>query len=68
MYTNISIFLQRQSVQLKMGTANLHQPCDIMVDQLRTIDNKRLTKKIGILPDDLIEKVKDNIQIILDIE
>ena len=51
-----------------MGTANLHQPCDIMVDQLRTIDNKRLTKKIGILPDDLIEKVKDNIQIILDIE
>jgi mRNA interferase MazF len=39
-----------------------------MVDQLRAIDNKRLTKKIGILPDDLIEKVKANIQIILDIE
>lgn len=55
-------------VHLKKGTANLHQPCDIMVDQLRAIDNKRLTKKIGILPDDLIEKVKDNIQIILDIE
>jgi mRNA interferase MazF len=55
-------------VHLKKGTANLHQPCDIMVDQLRAIENKRPTKKIGILPDDLIEKVKDNIQIILDIE
>lgn len=55
-------------VHLKKGTANLNQACDIMIDQIRAIDNKRLTKRIGILPDDLIEIVKDNIQIVLDLE
>ena len=53
---------------LKKGTSNLHQPCDIMIDQIRAIDNKRLTKRIGILPDNLIVIVKENIQIVLDIE
>ncbi|MCF8225393.1 MAG: type II toxin-antitoxin system PemK/MazF family toxin [Bacteroidales bacterium] len=55
-------------VHLKKDTANLHQPCDIMIEQIRAIDNKRLTKRVGILPDDLMEIVKDNIQIVLDIE
>ena len=55
-------------VHLKKGTANVHQPCDIMIDQIRAIDNKRLTRRIGSLPDDLIEIVKGNIQIVLDLE
>lgn len=55
-------------MHLKKGTANLRQPCDIMIDQIRAIDNKRLTKRIGILPDDLIDKVKENIMIVLDLE
>jgi len=46
----------------------MRHPCDIMIDQIRAIDNKRLTKKIGVLPAELIEKVKENIQIILDLE
>jgi mRNA interferase MazF len=48
--------------------ANLHEDCDIMVDQIRAIDNKRLIKKVGILPTDLVEKVKGNITILLDLE
>jgi len=55
-------------VHLKKGTANLQQACDIMIDQIRAIDNKRLTRKIGVLPEGLIEKVKENIQIVLDLE
>jgi len=55
-------------VHLKKGTANLNQACDIMIDQLRAIDNKRLTKKIGILPEDIRMLVTENIQIVLDIE
>ena len=55
-------------VHLKEGTANMHQACDIMIDQIRAIDNTRLTEKIGVLPAELIEKVKENIQIILDLE
>lgn len=55
-------------VHLKKGMANLHEDCDIMVDQIRAIDNKRLIKKVGILPTDLVEKVKGNITILLDLE
>ncbi|MFD2036522.1 type II toxin-antitoxin system PemK/MazF family toxin [Belliella marina] len=55
-------------VHLKKGVANLHQPCDIMIDQIRAIDNKRLIKRVGILPVELIELVKENIKIVLDLE
>lgn len=55
-------------VHLKKGTANLHQACDIMIDQIRAIDNKRLTKRIGALPDELYDKVKENITIVLNLE
>ena len=55
-------------VHIKKGMANLHEDCDIMVDQIRAIDNKRLLKKVGKLPSDLIEKIKENIAIIMDLE
>ncbi|MBU1717574.1 MAG: type II toxin-antitoxin system PemK/MazF family toxin, partial [Bacteroidetes bacterium] len=37
-------------VHLKKGTARVKDDCDVMIDQLRAIDNKRLMKKIGELP------------------
>ena len=55
-------------VHLKKGAANLHENCDILIDQIRAIDNKRLIKKLGNLPIDLIEKVKENLLIVLDLE
>ncbi|MCK9206882.1 MAG: type II toxin-antitoxin system PemK/MazF family toxin [Salinivirgaceae bacterium] len=55
-------------VHLKKGMANMHENCDIMIDQIRAIDNKRLIKKVGNLPSDLIDKVMENIKITLDIE
>ena len=55
-------------VHLKKGMTNLHENCDIMIDQIRAIDNKRLIKKVGKLPADLVEKVKENIAIIIDLE
>jgi len=38
-----------------------------MIDQIRVIDNKRLLKKVGDLPTDLIERVKENLMITLDL-
>jgi mRNA interferase MazF len=35
---------------------------------MRAIDNNRLVKKIGRLPENLVEKLKENILIVLDIE
>jgi mRNA interferase MazF len=39
-----------------------------MIDQLRAINNKRLIKKIGELPIEISERVKENIKIVLDLE
>ena len=55
-------------VHLKKGIADLQESCDIMIDQIRSIDNKRLIKKIGDLPAEQIEKVKENILIVLDLD
>lgn len=66
--TNVKKDSEILRVYLKKGTANLHQDCDIMIDQLRAIDNKRLIKKIGKLSKDLSELVKDNLKIIIDLE
>lgn len=53
-------------VNIQKGVANTEQDCDIMIDQIRAIDNTRLLKKIGALPEDLAKKVQDNLKIILD--
>ena len=66
--TNVKRDAEILRVHLKKETANLHQPCDIMIDQLRAIDNNRLVKKIGILPVEIIEIVKENLAIIMDLE
>lgn len=66
--TNIQKDSDILRVHLKKGMANLHENCDIMIDQIRAIDNKRLLKKVGILPIDLIEKIKENIAIIIDLD
>jgi len=54
-------------VHIAKGVANMRENSDVIIDQLRAIDNKRLLKKIGELPQALAEKVKENIKIILDI-
>jgi mRNA interferase MazF len=55
-------------VHLKKGMANLHEACDIMMDQIRAIDNKRLVKKIGDLPQELIPQIRENLLIVMDLE
>lgn len=55
-------------VHLKKGTANLIENCDIMIDQIRAIDNRRLIKKIGDIPADLKDIIKENIRITLDLD
>lgn len=68
MTTNVKKDSDILRVHLKKGTANIHQDCDIMIDQIRAIDNTRLIKKVGNLPENLIELVKENIMIIIDLE
>ena len=66
--THITSGAEILRVSLKKGTASLLHDCDIMIDQIRAIDNKRLIKRIGDLPQQLSEQVKANILIIMDID
>jgi mRNA interferase MazF len=65
--TNVKKDANILRIHLKKGFANLQQDSDIMIDQIRAIDNKRLLKKVGDLPTDLIERVKENLMITLDL-
>lgn len=64
--TNVRSEAEILRVHLKKGVANVSEDCDVMIDQLRAIDNRRLMRKIGNLPKELSQKVMKNIQILLD--
>jgi len=66
--TNVQKDSEILRVHIKKGTSNLKVESDIMIDQIRAIDNRRLVNKIGELTKDLQTLVKDNIKIILDID
>jgi mRNA interferase MazF len=66
--TNVKLESQILRVFVKKGTASVKEDCDVMIDQLRAIDKKRLIKKIGEIPRDISEKVKENLRIILDLD
>lgn len=55
-------------VHMKKGVSNIQKPSDLMIDQIRAIDNKRFVQKIGELPVDLRKTVSENLKIILDLE
>ena len=66
--TKVSRKSELLRVHLKSGMANLHQDCDILIDQLRAIDNRRLLKKIGQVPESIRQTTRENLKIILDLE
>jgi mRNA interferase MazF len=66
--TNVKLESKILRVNIKKGTAKVKEDSDVMIDQLRAIDNKRLIKKIGELPKELSERVKENIKIILELD
>ena len=66
--TNVKKGSEILRVHLNKGMAKLHQDSDIMIDQIRAIDNKRLITKVGNLPREFIELIKENIQIVIDLE
>lgn len=66
--TNVQPRAEILRIHLKQGDAGAKEDCDIMIDQVRAIDNKRLIKKIGRLPENIATKVKDSIRIVFDIQ
>jgi len=54
-------------VHIQKGISGVVQDCDIMVDQIRAVDNVRLKERIGVLPETLQLVLKRNLRIILDL-
>ncbi len=65
--SNVQLESEILRVHLKKGMANLKEDCDILIDQIRAVDNKRLQKKIGTLPEELEFVIKQNLAIILEL-
>jgi mRNA interferase MazF len=66
--TNIQKESEILRIHLKKGSCGLNEGCDIMIDQIRAIDNKRLINKVGIVPIEISDKIKENLKILLDLE
>jgi len=66
--TNVEPESEILRVHLKKSRFGLKQECDIMIDQVRAIDNKRLMEKVGDVDSDTAGKVRENLKIILDLD
>ena len=63
--TNVKEEIAILRVHLKRG--QLEKLSDILIDQVRAIDNKRLIKKLGKLNKEQIQNLKANLRIVLDL-
>jgi mRNA interferase MazF len=63
--TNVNKEIQLLRVHLRKG--QLDKLSDVLVDQVRTIDNKRLIKKLGQLTKEQKRVLKENLRIVFDI-
>ena len=66
--TNVKPDLEILRVHLKKSKFGLKEDCDIMIDQVRAIDNKRLVKKVGEVDIDTADKMRENLKIVLDLD
>jgi mRNA interferase MazF len=58
---------EMQLLRVHLKKQQLNKPSDILVDQIRAIDNKRLLKKLSVLTKEQSQALKSNIKIVLDI-
>lgn len=65
----ITTRIQREArylrVHLARGEAGLKRASDVMVDQVRAIDNRRFLKETGKLSERSLEKLMRNLQVLL---
>jgi len=53
-------------IRINNGNCGLTANSDIMIDQIRSIDNSRFVKKIGVATNQIKNKIKENILNVLD--
>lgn len=63
--TNVKKEIELLRVHLKKG--QIDHTSDVLVDQVRAIDNKRLIKKIGTLSREQANQLKSNLRVVMDL-
>lgn len=66
--TNVLPNFQILRIRLEAEISGLNNDSDIILDQIRAIDNKRLIKNLGSLPKNISEEIKQNLLIICGLE
>lgn len=66
--TNVKPDAEILRVHLKKARFGLKDDCDVMIDQVRAIDNKRLVKKVGEVDNATAHKIRENLRIVLDLD
>ena len=64
--TKIAGFENPLRVALPMGVSGLKRPSDVLVDQIKSIDNRRLRSKLGAIPDPYLSELRAKVLLILD--
>ncbi len=64
--TKVAGFENPLRVGLPKGVSGLGRPSDILVDQVKAIDHRRLHRKLGPLPDPYLSELRQKLLLILD--
>jgi len=64
--TKVANFANPLRVAVPKGISGLGRPSDILVDQIKAIDNRRLRRRIGPLPDPYLGELRHKLLLILD--
>jgi mRNA interferase MazF len=55
-------------LRVHIGKRYLEAESDVLVDQVRAIDNRRLIQRLGKLQPSHVERLRENLQVVLDLE
>ena len=64
--TKIAGFENPLRVALPKGVAGLNRPSDVLVDQIKSIDIRRLRRTLGAVPDPYLSELRTKLLLILD--
>lgn len=64
--TKIAGFENPLRVSLPKGVSGLKRASDVLVDQVKSIDNRRLQRTLGALPDPYLSELRAKLLLILD--
>jgi mRNA interferase MazF len=65
--TNVQPESEVLRVHLRKSKFGMKEDCDIMIDQVRAIDIRRLIKRVGAVDQSTVVRIKENLKIVMDL-